>query len=258
MDEGRKEQRKGGGGVDADGQGDERHEADDPALKEGKAHQVWYLVLPGRVNYPRGSNRAGLSGVKAAFWFGRVSLAKHRMVIEHIFPDGDCLNCAKQYPRCLQIVRLHAQAHDLAHGRIAQQVIGNLDCDLHCDLGGAFVPFALVVVLPAIRAISKAAYFFGTVGSRPADVADPVCCFNIANRPLDVFVPDFLALALAEPPHPDALNIRKHRSPWSNFNNQSTGAPVRSLARCRESVAISRPNVKTNPSGGSRAFPPIR
>jgi len=55
------------------------------------------------------------------------SLAKHRMVVEHIFPDRHCLDRAKQYPRRLQIVRLHAHAHDLAHGRIAQQVIGNLD-----------------------------------------------------------------------------------------------------------------------------------
>jgi hypothetical protein len=66
-----------------------------------------------------------------------------------------------------------------------------------------------VVVLLAIRALSKAAYFFGTVGSRTADVADPVRRFKIANRPLDVFVPDFLALGLAEPRHRDALNIRK-------------------------------------------------
>ena len=80
---------------------------------------------------------------------------------------------------------------------------------LGCDLGGAFVPFGLVGVLLAIRAIGKAAYFFGTVGGRTADVADPVCRFNVANRPLDVFVPDFLALTLAEPPHRDALNTRK-------------------------------------------------
>jgi hypothetical protein len=66
-----------------------------------------------------------------------------------------------------------------------------------------------VAVLPAIRAISKAAYFFGTVGSRTADVAYPVRRFNVAYRPLDVFVPDFLTLALTEPPHCDALNIRK-------------------------------------------------
>src|ERR1700687_5386656 len=135
------------------------------------------------------------------------SLPKHRMVIQHVFSDRYCLNRAKQYPRCPQIVGLDAQAHDLAYRRIAQQVVGNLDCNFHCDLGGAFIPFGLVVVLLRSRAIRKATYFFSTVGSRTADDAYPVRRFNIANRPLDFFVPDFLAFAAVEPPHRDALNI---------------------------------------------------
>ena len=133
------------------------------------------------------------------------------MVLQHIFSDRYCLNSADQYLRRPQIVGLHAQADDLAHDRIAQQVIGNFDRDFHRDLGGALVPFSLVMVLLAIRVIGKAAYFFSAVGSRTADIAYPVRRFNVANRPLDVFVPDFLALAFAEPPHRYVLNIHKYR-----------------------------------------------
>src|ERR1700682_4677174 len=77
-------------------------------------------------------------------------------------------------------------------------------CDFHRDLGGAFVSFGFALAL-LTRATSKAAYFFGTIGSRAADVAYPVRRFNIANRPLDVFVPRFFGLALAEPPHGHAF-----------------------------------------------------
>src|SRR5260370_17482412 len=41
------------------------------------------------------------------------SLAKHRMVVEHIFPDRHCLHPAKQYPPPLHILRLPTQSHDL-------------------------------------------------------------------------------------------------------------------------------------------------
>src|ERR1700737_2098429 len=128
------------------------------------------------------------------------------MVIEHIFPDLYRLNRAKQYPRRPQNVSLRAQVHDLAYRGITQQVIGNLDCDFHCGLGGAFVAFGLVFAL-TIRAASIAIYFFNTDGSGTADVAYLMGRFNIANRPLDVFVPDFLALALVEPPHRHAFEI---------------------------------------------------
>src|ERR1700694_2955870 len=124
------------------------------------------------------------------------------------------MNRAEQDPRRPQIFGRHAQAHDLAHRGIAQQVVGNLDCDLHCGLGGAFVSLDIGFVLPVIRAACETTCPFGTVGRGAADVAYPVRGLDIADRPLDFFVPDFLALALAEPPHRHALNICKHSWPW--------------------------------------------
>src|SRR5947209_5763090 len=44
IDDGRKEQRKRGAGIDADRHGDERHDNDDPAIEEGKPHQRPFLV----------------------------------------------------------------------------------------------------------------------------------------------------------------------------------------------------------------------
>jgi hypothetical protein len=35
-----------GAGVHPDRHGDERHDDDDPAVKEGKPHQITYLVIP--------------------------------------------------------------------------------------------------------------------------------------------------------------------------------------------------------------------
>src|SRR5260221_13789420 len=99
------------------------------------------------------------------------SLPQYRIVIQHIFPDGYGLNRAKQYPRRLQIVGLQTQVHDLAYRGVAQQVIGNLDCDFHRGLGGLFVPFGLVRVGLVIQAVSKAAYFFSAIIGGPADAA---------------------------------------------------------------------------------------
>src|SRR6266576_4048265 len=43
------------------------------------------------------------------------SLPQHRVVVEHIFPDGYRLDGTKEYPRRPQIIGLHAQIDDQAH-----------------------------------------------------------------------------------------------------------------------------------------------
>src|SRR5260370_1344779 len=150
------------------------------------------------------------------------------MVIQHILSDRDGLNRTKQDPSRPQIVGFHAKIDDLADGGIAQQLIGNPDGDFHRDLGGALVSIGLICIPPVIpvlvavvflvvvvvtvlivavllvivlAALNNATRSFGTIGGRAADVADPVCRFNIAERPLDLVAPDFLSLALVEPPH---------------------------------------------------------
>ena len=143
------------------------------------------------------------------------------MVIQHILSDRGGLNRTKQDPSRSQVVGFHAEIDDLADGGIAQQLIGNLDGDFHRGLGGAAISIGLISVPPAILVLvvvvflvvvvtvpvvcvvilNNATRSFGTIGGRTADVADPVCRFNIADRPLDLVVPDFLSLALVEPPH---------------------------------------------------------
>ncbi len=49
IDDGGKEQRKGGAGIDADRHGDERHGDDDPAVKEGKPLRVMHRHSGARV-----------------------------------------------------------------------------------------------------------------------------------------------------------------------------------------------------------------
>src|SRR3984885_13932579 len=137
---------------------------------------------------------------RQAVRFAAKSPPQHRMVIEHVFPDRWRLNGAEQDPRRLQIIRLHAQADDLAYRGIAQQFVGHLDGDFHRGLGGAFVAVGLVFAL-VVRAVGKAGYFFSAIGGGTADIADLVRRLDIADRPLDFLVPDVLALVLAEPPH---------------------------------------------------------
>jgi len=129
------------------------------------------------------------------------------MVIQHILFDRGGLNRAKQDPSRPQVVGFHAKIDDLAEGGIALQVIGNPDGDFHRGLGGALVSISLICVPPAVLVLvvlvvlGHATRLFSTIGSRAADIADPVCRFNIADRPLDFVVPDFLSLSLVEPPH---------------------------------------------------------
>src|SRR5882672_3679759 len=115
----------------------------------------------------------------------------------------------ERVPRRPQIAGLHAQIDDLAYGGIAHQVIGNLDGDLHGGLGGAFIAFGVVV--PVARAVGRGANLLGAVDGGTADLAYFMGRLDIADRPLDIFFPDFLALALVEPPHRHAQNIIKHR-----------------------------------------------
>src|SRR5437868_14334181 len=135
----------------------------------------------------------------AAFAPGQ-SLPQDRMLVQYVFPDRWSLNRAKQCPRGPQIVRAHAQAHDLSHRRIAQQLVGHLDGDLHRGLCGALVTFAVVIDF-CFRAVGTASQLCGAIGGGTADFAYPVRRLNIADRPLDLLVPDFLALGLLEPPH---------------------------------------------------------
>jgi hypothetical protein len=44
---------------------------------------------------------------------------------------------------CPQLVRLHAQDHDLAEGGISQQFVRNLDRDFHGSLGSMFISLSL-------------------------------------------------------------------------------------------------------------------
>jgi hypothetical protein len=48
---------------------------------------------------------------------------------------------------------------------------------------------------------------FGAVGDRTADVADTVRGFNIADRPVNVFVPDFRGPVPFEPTQRHALKL---------------------------------------------------
>ena len=86
------------------------------------------------------------------------------MLLQHFLSDRGCLNRTKQYPRRPQIVGFQAQADDLAHGRIAQQVIGDFHRELHGTLGGALVALGLVFFLRRIELPGKAGDFLGAVG----------------------------------------------------------------------------------------------
>jgi hypothetical protein len=63
---------------------------------------------------------ASSSFIEDAAKLHNLTSAKRRMFIQHIFLDGYFLNRPKQYRRRPQVVRLCAQDHDLAQGRIAQ------------------------------------------------------------------------------------------------------------------------------------------
>src|SRR5256714_6137727 len=128
------------------------------------------------------------------------SLPQDRMLVQYVFADRWSLNRAKQCSRRPQIVRAHAQAHDLSHRGIAQQLVGHLDGDLHRGLCGALVTFAVVIDF-CFRAVGTASQLCGAIGGGTADFAYPVRRLNIADRPLDLFVPEFLALGFLEPPH---------------------------------------------------------
>src|SRR6266404_5274328 len=147
------------------------------------------------------------------------------MLVQYIAPDRCRLNRAKQYLRRLGIVGLQAQVQNLAHGGIAQQVVRHLEGDFHRDLGGALVAFGRIVVfmairfLPGDRTVGQPTDPFGAVGGGTADVAYPVGSVDIADRPLDRFVPDVLGLTLVEPSHCyvfknkiDIWNLRPVRS----------------------------------------------
>src|SRR5712675_1000101 len=105
------------------------------------------------------------------------------------------MDSAKQYPRRPQIVGPHAQFHDLAYRSVAQKVVGHPDDDFHRGLGGALVPFDLVPGFLFLGTDGTTSYFFGAAGSRTADVTDLPRRFDVTDRPLDLLVPDFLALA---------------------------------------------------------------
>src|ERR1700682_2240043 len=156
------------------------------------------------------------------------------MLVQHIAPDGCRLNRATQYLRRFRIIGLQTQVEDLAHRGIAQQIVGNLERDLHRDLGGALVAFGRVFVFIAIRffllshrTVGQAADCFGAVGGGTADVAYPVGGLDIAHRAPNLFVPDFPRLALVEPSH---CYIFKYAYAWNL-------SPVRSVMRTMRSDA---------------------
>src|SRR5882757_4666410 len=111
------------------------------------------------------------------------------------------MDSAKQYPRRPHITGLHAEVDDLAYRSIAQKVVRHLDCELHCGLGGAFVPFDFVSGFFVLGTAGATGYFFGAVGGGTADTAYLLRRFDIADRPLDFLVPGFLAFYTVEPPH---------------------------------------------------------
>src|ERR1700722_11095255 len=190
------------------------------------------------------------------------------MVLQHILSDRDGLNRTKQDPSRPQIVGFHAKIDDLADGRITQQLVGNLDGDFHRGLGGALISIDLIFVPPAILVLvvvlvvivlvvlplNKATRFFSTIGGRAADVADPVCRFNVADRPGDLVVPDFLLPALVEPPHRPARSrsvslpwyrILRHVTVWRRLQ-PPRGARLRRLADAAGNSRI-RPAVRHDP-----------
>jgi len=132
----------------------------------------------------------------------------------------------KQDSRCPQIVRLHAQRHDLAHRGVAQQFIGNPHGNFHRRLGGAFVTVGLVFGPLAVRPAGKTAYFLGAV-ERGRQMSRILWAASISRSATRQPGPKFLALALGEPPHRPALESRKHRLPRHIFNDPcSIPAPV--------------------------------
>src|ERR1700730_2490201 len=163
------------------------------------------------------------------------------MVIQHILFDRGGLNRAKQDPSRPQVVGCHAEIDDLADGGITQQLVGNPDGDFHRGLGGAlisigvifFVPPAVLVliVVVVLVVLGNATRLFSTIEGRAADIADFVCRFNIADRPLDLVVPDFPLLALVEPPH---------RPPRSNLCASPPISPPPALYRLAEASAAAR------------------
>src|SRR5205807_2667960 len=93
--------------------------------------------------------------------------------------------------------------------------------------------------------------------------AYPVRGLDIADRPLDFFVPDFLALVLAEPPHRHALNICKHNWPWlraalsAEYRPYSIGNIFPGLKMfCGSSACFSArmASIASGPSSASRYF----
>src|SRR6266481_2637351 len=135
------------------------------------------------------------------------SLPQHRMLVQHVLPDRLSLDRAKQDPRRRHVIGPYAQVDDLADGGIAHQIVRNLHGDFHRGLGGALVAFGVALALLAVGLVLavdpawKTADPFGTIAGGPADVADLVGRLDVSKRPLDLLLPDFLVLALAEPPH---------------------------------------------------------
>src|ERR1700754_297409 len=115
------------------------------------------------------------------------------------------MNSAKQYPRLPQIIRLHAQFHDLAYRGVAQKIVGHLDRDFHRGLGSALVPLGLVSGFLVLWTTGTRGYFFGAIGCGATDITDLLRSLDITDRPLDFLIPDFRALGFVEPPHCRAL-----------------------------------------------------
>src|SRR3954469_12854251 len=108
------------------------------------------------------------------------SLPQCRMIPEQVVADRGRLNRAEQYPCGVQVVGRDAQGDDLAQRGIAQQIIGDLDRDLHRGPGGALIALVLVFSAPVTLPPGGAADFFRTPGCGTADVANPVRRLDVA------------------------------------------------------------------------------
>ena len=114
------------------------------------------------------------------------------MLPQYFLADRFGLDGAKQRSRGLGVIGLEAEFDDLAHRGVTQQIVGNFRGNFHRDLGGALVAFDLGRYF-LVRTVGSTADLFRAAGGGTADLAYPVRSLDIADRPFDGLVPDFLA-----------------------------------------------------------------